>query len=392
MSKGKLVYILNHYSEDTASHFYHILALLREIATRGVQVAIVIEKCSSIPDLSDSPNLFVYPQKRKQRWARPFELMLLLVRLHKIGYTHVFVRISWVAAVVSIITSWFTRQKTWFWLSGQGSFEHYESVGPGFYKLRLFISSRLPFWFIKTFVYRFVTGPESLKDYMVEKGKVREDKIAILYNDVQVSRFTPMSQAAKTAARLSKDISQQSLVILFVHRFSPVRKTSFYLPYLFQHITADKSLNTQQPIVFLMVGSGPEWTRVKEETSRLQIPHVIRWLGDIPNREIQAYYQLADLFINPTWAEGFPRVVLEAMASGMPIVTTDAGGIRDMLGKHQSAFIVPKEDRALFARQCNLLLANASLRNQLSAENSTEVARFDTSVVAQMYIDTLFHA
>jgi glycosyltransferase involved in cell wall biosynthesis len=362
------------------------------MGSRGVQIAIIIEKCNAIPDLSDASNLSVYPQKRKQKWIRPFELMLLLARLHKAGYTHIFIRISWVAAVVSIITSWFTRQKTWFWLSGQGSFEHYNSVSPGLDKLRLFVSSRLPFWFIKTFVHRFVTGPESLKDYMVKQGNVREDKIAVLYNDVQVARFTPMSRAAKEEARLSNDIPQQALVILFVHRFSPVRKTSFYLPYLFQHIAVENNLKVHQPILFLMVGSGPEWARIKEETSSLQLPHEVRWMGDIPNKKIQAYYQIADLFINPTWAEGFPRVILEAMASGIPIVTTDAGGIRDILGKHQSAFIVPKEDRALFAKKCNLLLSNVSLRDQVSAENNTEIARFDTPVVAQMYIDILFHA
>ncbi|MCE2790097.1 MAG: glycosyltransferase family 4 protein [Saprospiraceae bacterium] len=396
MKTRKFIYILNHYSDTSASHFYHILHLVEEIARQDTDIALIIEKCDGLPSPAAdvSSRIRILGQKASSSWSRPFELSRLLFALNAEGYHTVFIRISWVAAVVAIITSWFTGQKTWYWLSGQGSIEHYQALKPGFAKVREFIGTRLPFIFIKRFVHRFVTGPESMAKYMTEVGGVSSSRLTVLYNDVQLKRFLPVDEHKKQEFRKKWKIAENALVILFVHRFSPIRRTNFYLPSIFEKFSIESSVGQLQeinrPVTFVLIGGGPEKEHVRQLCEQIDFPFPILWQGELPNKDISVFYQLSDVFIQPTWAEGFPRVLLEAMASGLPVVSTDAGGILDITGPLQSTFVVKKEDREAFAVKCLQLALDPVLRKQLSAENLLQVRRFDTTTVAKMYIQKLF--
>ena len=379
----KLVYILNHYSQNSHSHFYHVLHLLEVMASNGVEVALVIEKCEDIPDVKH-PSIRVIPQVAQGKAGRPLELFRILRGLHREGFGHVYIRISWVAAVVAIVAGWLTGQKTFYWLSGQGSFEHYQQLRPGWTKWKEWFSSRLPFAFIRQFVYRFVTGPESMKDYFVKEGKVPADKITVLYNDIDISRFSMTSPEEKQAIRRTLGLPEKATIVFFAHRFSPVRRTLFYVPYIFEHI------DYQSDIKFIIAGSGPEEAELRAAVAQSPVHERVQWTGNIPNAQIHTYYKAADIFINPTYAEGFPRVLIEAMASGLPIVTTDAGGIKDIVGDEQAAFMVSKDDRAAFARQLNDLILHPEMQQVLAAENRQTAQRFSTEAVADMYINAIF--
>jgi glycosyltransferase involved in cell wall biosynthesis len=142
--------------------------------------------------------------------------------------------------------------------------------------------------------------------------------------------------------------------------------------------------------ILLFLGSGPDKVIVEELFKSSGISNNVIFLGDVPNFEIQSFYQTADIFINPTFAEGFPRVLLEAMACGLPIVTTDAGGIGDILGISQQHFMTPRDDSKLFSEKLNILLHSKSEQIKLSNENLVSVKRFYTKEVAKMYRDLLF--
>ena len=59
----------------------------------------------------------------------------------------------------------------------------------------------------------------------------------------------------------------------------------------------------------------------------------VHFKGVIPYTEIANYMKACDLLVLPSWAEGLPNVVMEAMATGLPVVATDVGGIPEILGK-----------------------------------------------------------
>jgi len=351
-----------------------------------VQIALVIEKCNEKPQIINN-NINVITQQNKSKISRVIELYRIIKKLNNKGYEKVFVRISWVAACITILVGFTSNLKTYYWLSGQGSIENFQKLKWGFQKIKLLITSRLPFWFIKTYVYRFVTGPESMGDYMHKKMKVNPRKILILYNDININRFSKATDEEKYNYKESLNIPLNKKIILFVHRLSPVRKTLYFIPYI---ITEFFKTNSTNDYHFVFAGSGPEESELEKAIFNADVSGFITRLGAIPNGEIDKLYKIADIFINPTYAEGFPRVLIEAMACGLPIVTTDAGGIVDILYNSQKEFMIEKENRNLFAQKLVALSNLPKEQELLGRKNIEHVQKFSTQNVAKMYIDKIF--
>lgn len=362
-----------------------MIHLLEKIAEQGVEIALIIEKSESVP-IVYSQKIKIYPIHRS-KWIRPWILIRHLLHLSDKGYHKVFVRINWRAAVISAFTGFFTGQKTYFWLSTQGNKEHYQNLPKNLKKIGFWFKSQLPYYLLKKCIYRLVTGPESMVDYYVEKYGFQREKIELLYNDIDLNRFQPISKLQKESLRKDLNLPNNAFLILFVHRFSPVRNTTFYLPYLLDGFFKENKKNS---VTFLMIGGGPEQKRIESLISDRSYASSVLFTQAVPNALIDRYYKCADLFIQPTYAEGFPRAMLEAMACGLPLVTTDAGGIPDLLGEKQKNYMLPKEDRKGFAQALEKLSKDNAALLACSKENRKEALKYGTDSIATMYVKTLF--
>lgn len=355
------------------------------MADQGVSISLIIEKAEDIPDLIHD-RIRIYPIQ-SSKWKRPFLLFSHLWKLNQKGFKHVFIRISWVAAVITIITSWISGQETYYWLSGQGNFEHYQKIKPGFKKIKIWIKTQLPLIFIKNFIDFFVTGPESMVAYYQRELKIAFSKFVVLYNDIDTRRFCQATASEKAVLKKKYDLAADEKIILFVHRFSPVRKTSYYLPFIFDVFFEQEK---KEDLRFIIVGDGPEKSQIIKEISQKIYADRILFLGNIPNMKIEEIYKTADIFIQPTYAEGFPRTLIEAMACGLPVVTTNAGGIKDILGDEQKNFMVDVSDRDAFADKMKILFNDRLAQKTCIAENLKRVHLYDSKTVAKMYVDKIF--
>ena len=376
----KLVYILNQYSSKEGSHFYHVLNLLEEIANNGVDIVLIIEKASGIPSFSN-PAIRVIVQKRSGL-ARFSELYRIIKKLNSKGYKKVFVRISQKGAIPPILVSKLYGGEVYFWHSGTTHVLEKE-MPYNFNRIKWYFNSKLPFNFVKRYVQFFVTGPEQMLTYYRDEVKVKREKLICLYNDIDITRFSKNEQEVDEIRSRLKIGSEK--IILFVHRLSPVRKSLYYMP-----MVLEKLLQTHSEYVCYVLGGGSEQAELKKIIIEKGLENKIKVLGEKPNNEIQDFYKVANIFINPTYTEGFPRVILEAMAAGLPIVTTDAGGTRDLIGENQKRFVVDKNNRELFSLRLIELVDNELLQKDLSRENKVHAENFNTPKIATMYINTLF--
>jgi glycosyltransferase involved in cell wall biosynthesis len=384
MKPRKLVYVLNHYSKNSPAHFNHIFGLLEEITKLQIDVILIIEKADDIPNIRNT-RIELKVQRQKIVLFRFIELVFLIFLARRKGYKHVFIRISRFAALSLISFNLFSDIKVYFWLSGQGFMENY-SEKSGISRFKDYFINIFPYRLIVKGVTKFVTGPESMGDYFHNFCGVPKEKILILYNDIDPNRFFPMDLLDKIKLQKDLNINSYGKVILFAHRFSPVRKTPKYFTGIIKVL---EEIEIDFKVYFL--GSGPDEQAVKDMCQATFISDKFVFLGNVPNNCIQSYYQAADIFINPTFSEGFPRVLLEAMACGLPLITTDAGGIRDILGENQKEYMTEKEDYGQFSEKLKELLVSDLDQKKVAIENLESVKRFYTPGVAKMYVEKLMY-
>ena len=311
------------------------------------------------------------------------ELKKILAHYIALGYKKIFVRISTNAAMIAIQQARHGNAEVYFWQSGDNL--TYDLQKKGLDKVKYLLSGYAKLKYIKNYVDYFVSGPETMIEYYINALSVKREKMLLLYNDIDIKRFQDCNIEEKDSLRKSMGILPEQKVILFVHRFTPVKKFYLQLPYVIE-AEAFREANT----VLILVGTGPDHERIKRQVEQSPYKDLVRMVGAVPNKEIMDYYKIADLFINPSYSEGFPRVVIEAMACGLPVVATDVGGTRDIIGQKQRKFIVDKDDKDGF-RECVLrLMKDEALRKQLSDENKEFVKKYSTEAVAAMYIKEIF--
>ncbi len=95
----------------------------------------------------------------------------------------------------------------------------------------------------------------------------------------------------------------------------------------------------KEPPKAVFVGDGPA------KSLLIQKGHIVT--GQVPNHKVRDYLLAADMFVLPSYSEGMPTVVIEALALRVPVICTDVGGVASLFGKHQHLLIKPKSAQAL---------------------------------------------
>ncbi len=363
----RLVYVVNYLHPDDTQHFVHILRLLDILRDEhGWEVALLSERGGKgMREVAGHPVRFLSDGGRLGRWLTT---LATLARLRRQGHRLVFVRISQTGAILSCLAGRVLGLRVLYWQSG--AIHDLDARKPPLQRLLYRLSQR----FLVRGVDRWVSGPETMIDYYARELGVRRDKLLLLYNDVDIARFAPVPRAPDPS---------RPLRVLLVHRFSPVRQTDLYLPAIIDRL--NRLAGRLGPLELDMVGEGPELPRLREIAQAAGPQVQVRFRGAIPNARIQEVYAEADLFVMPSYREGFPRVMIEAMAMGLPLVATDAGGSADLVGPLQARCVVLRDDPEGFADRMADLLADPAARAALAEENRAHVRRYSTPVVAAMY-------
>ena len=145
-------------------------------------------------------------------------------------------------------------------------------------------------------------------------------------------------------------------------------------------------LPSQAGAELVIIGDGPERSRLERRCSELGIGSSVRFLGELPRDEVAAWMRLAWLFVAPSVtardgdSEGLPTVVIEAAASGVPAVGTHHAGIPEAIRDGQTGLIVPERDTEALARSMARLLDSAELRHRMgAAARALAEDRFDSA-------------
>ena len=112
----------------------------------------------------------------------------------------------------------------------------------------------------------------------------------------------------------------------------------------------------------LVVGAGPDAAQFKAQAQALGVAEAVRWVGQVPNADLKHWYSAADVLVLASSREGWPNVLLEAMACGTPVVASDVGGVREIVQTSPAGRVVAQRTPAAFAAALTDLLANPPAR------------------------------
>lgn len=125
-----------------------------------------------------------------------------------------------------------------------------------------------------------------------------------------------------------------------------------------------------------VAGSGPQRAALLQLAAELGLGEAVHFSGRIDNAQIGALYASADCLLNPTTADNMPISILEALASGVPVVSTNAGGIPDLVQHGVTALLVPVGDHAAMALEALRVLGDDAVASALRRAGLAEVQRF----------------
>jgi glycosyltransferase involved in cell wall biosynthesis len=123
----------------------------------------------------------------------------------------------------------------------------------------------------------------------------------------------------------------------------------------------------QHPWKLTIVGAGPRRQILGEMVKKMGIAANVNFVGWKDNEELPPYYQAASIFVLPSRNEGMPNAMLEAMASGLPVVASDISGNQELVLEGQTGFLVPSESPAELRQALMRLMGDEELCCRMGA-------------------------
>ncbi len=222
---------------------------------------------------------------------------------------------------------------------------------------------------------RFVTVSLDLRRWLVERVGLPETKLVTILNGVDTHRFT---DEAREAGRRALGVSEGEQVVGTVGRLDPVKDHAGLL-------TAFARVKAEQPGASLIViGDGPCRKELEDLAAALRLTPGVHFLGE--RTDVPLLLKGMDLFVLPSIAEGISNTILEAMASGLPVVATCVGGNPEVVEDGVTGALVPPRDPATLARAIVGYLQDPYLRAvQGKAARQRAVDQFDLEQMMGAY-------
>ena len=227
-------------------------------------------------------------------------------------------------------------------------------------------------------------GSRSFAEEVHENHGTPMERFTIVPGAVDVERFTPREGWTAGALR------DPEAPALLYHGRVDARKGALDLLDAFRQVV-DAPQGVPEGVRLILSGIGPDLDAAKAKVADLDLDGRVRFTGYAPYACVPDVYELGDVFVSPTYAEGFSNTILEAMASGLPIVSTETVGVVDCLRDDDNALLVDPGDVDALADALRRMLTDDALRARLAADALEEVrATYAWPIIAQQ-IEGIYH-
>lgn len=210
----------------------------------------------------------------------------------------------------------------------------------------------------------------SLLEY-AKKLRINLKKVHIIPTGVDVKRF----EKAEGDIRKEFGIPKDQAVILYSGLIVPRKGIDVIIK------TADKLRNKN--IKFLLVGNGPYRKKYEKMAKKYKLQNKIIFTGW--RKDIAKFYKSADIFFLPSRGEGLPGVVMEAMAAGLPVVSSRIPCTTDLVEDGENGFLCEIEDVRCYAEKIGRVVEDQKLRDKFRKEGLKKIRGFEWRKIIKNY-------
>jgi len=221
---------------------------------------------------------------------------------------------------------------------------------------------------------------ESIKNEVLHYYHLPEERVNVIYNGVNTTDFTPENRSKYfNEIRDRHNISKEEIVLVFAG--NPfVRKGLKYTIESLPH------LKTKNYKLLIIGGDDPNKQPYVEIIHDLGLDDKVIWLGITP--EIKKYFAASDIFVLPTRYEPFGIVIAEAMASGLPVVTSKLAGAAELINDgNDGLHIIDPTDSVEIAEKLNYLIQSDNVRKEMGRKARKKAENYSWENAAKQMLD-----
>jgi glycosyltransferase involved in cell wall biosynthesis len=203
---------------------------------------------------------------------------------------------------------------------------------------------------------RVVAVGEAVRQALVQNEGFPGERVRVIYNGIDLCPYRN-GLANRLAVREELGIGPEELLIFQVAR----------LDYLKDHATAVRTIQRLAQrcprIRLALIGEGPEMDKIRELVAQHRVQNHICFLGR--REDVARLLQAGDLFLLTSISEGIPLTLIEAMAAGLPVVSTAVGGVGEVIAEGKTGLLAPSGDDRALAENILRLADDSSLRRDM---------------------------
>lgn len=227
----------------------------------------------------------------------------------------------------------------------------------------------------KTNYSKIIAISKRIKNELKNKYNISEKKIEVNYNGVDINKFNPKNKKNYRHEIIKKhNLNNNKLNLLFLG--SGFKRKG--LDYIFESIKELDNIN------LLIVGKG-DISKYRLKAKKLNIYSKVVFVG--PVDDVEKYYAASDLFIFPTIYEPFGKVITEAMASGLPVITTKIAGAAELIENYKDGFVINNPNDISSMREYINLMRDKNYKEKISKAARKKAEKYSLKKYLNKFLD-----
>lgn len=241
---------------------------------------------------------------------------------------------------------------------------------------------------LQPLIHRYIAVSKDLSYWLETVVGIQSDKIEQIYNGVDTERFFA-SDEKNCQLAITGFLDSESIVVGAVGRLAEVKNQRSLVLAISLILKAKPELAESLRVV--LVGDGPMNNELRQLVETLSLKNSVWLPGD--RKDIPELLRLMDIFVLPSLAEGISNTVLEAMATGLPVVATNVGGNPELIEEGYNGLLVDVDDPQQLAEAILTLVNDPVLREKMGINGSDRVRQvFDWHNTVSEYVSVYDHA